>query len=101
MMAECNGSFRSKHCQGTTFRRAEHYPLCQMVHEFQIESEGLGDHHGGSLRPVRAQIGISLLKRIRESSVLAYRLTVGLPLRPKPAGVSAELQESLEHNSAE
>src|ERR1700692_2999354 len=57
--------------QGTTFRRADHCPLCQLVHEFQTESDGLGDHDGGSSHPADAHndsaLGAALRAGIREA----------------------------------
>src|ERR1700680_3707455 len=34
--------------KGSAFRRTDHHPVCQLVHELQIESERLGNHDGGS-----------------------------------------------------
>src|SRR5947207_9049607 len=57
--------------QGTAFRRPDHHPLCQQVHEFQIESKRFGDHDGGPRHHADAHndpaMGPTLPARIREA----------------------------------
>ena len=50
---------------------ADHHPLRQLVHEFQIEFEGLSDHDGGSRHHAGAHndsaMGPAVPARIREA----------------------------------
>src|SRR5258708_18558750 len=71
MIKRCNVRTDRRSVQWTALRRADHHLVCRLVHEFQAEPTGFGNHDGGP-RHVRdayndSPVGPALPAGVREA----------------------------------